>query len=319
MIPVNETLVGDSACMVRLRAQIERAARSPVPVLIEGPTGSGKELVAIALHRLSQRTGKLVPVNVCAIAETMFEDALFGHVRGAFTGAVSSSRGFALEADRGSLFLDEISSLALPSQAKLLRMIESKRFRPIGGREDLQSDFRLIVASNTSLADETREGRFREDLFHRVSALSLQVPPLRARRGDVPILCEHFALRFAEHGGRFAEFAPAALEALQRYDWPGNVRELRSVIEVAITMADDLVISSADIEAQLCLRQGHRTQVAKSMAAREEMARLLATHAGDTREVAGALGVNRATVYRRLRELAIPTPKNRRSTGIASA
>ena len=169
-------LIGDSTAMHHLRAQITRVASSQIPVLIEGPTGSGKELVAQALHRESERKGPLVAVNVCAIADTMFEDAMFGHVRGAFSGAIGDHTGYLLEAHRGTVFLDEIGSLAIGAQIKLLRALETHEFRPVGARGDRTSDFRLIAATNVPLAKAVSEGAFRADLAFRLSGVVIRVP-----------------------------------------------------------------------------------------------------------------------------------------------
>lgn len=312
MQPGTSALIGNSPIMIRLRAQIERVAEGPLSVLIEGPTGAGKELVAIALHQMSRRAGALVAVNVCAIPETMFDDAMFGHARGAFTGAITDSPGHAVEANGGTLFLDEISSLPLSLQSKLLRMAETKQFRPVGARQDRRSDFRLVAATNQSLSALVDEGRFRSDLQHRLSALILRVPPLRDRLEDVPELAGFLSKQFARSGGRLARLSDDALLALADYDWPGNVRELRAVIEGTTTMSDSSIVTAHDVQAHLRERRLMRVGSASRDAERDEMLRLLERHLGDTSELARALGIDRATVYRRLRSLGIPTPRQRR-------
>ena len=186
-------LIGDSLPMRQLRALIARVATSTLSVLIEGETGSGKELVARALHEMSGRSGALVALNVCAVPDSMFEATMFGHVKGAFTGALRDSAGYLTEAHRGTLFLDEVSGLSLTNQVKLLRAIETKEFRPVGARSDQRSDFRLIAASNEDMVHLVEGGQFRRDLAHRLGGIKLTVPPLRDRLEDVPILAAHFA------------------------------------------------------------------------------------------------------------------------------
>src|SRR5688572_4167741 len=239
---VGSLLLGDSRAIQRLRSLIARLATSNAPVLIQGPTGSGKELVAEALHLCSGRPGPFVPFNVCAISDGTFESQLFGHVRGAFTGAVQDTRGYLAEADRGTVFFDEICSLTLNAQAKLLRAIETRSFRPVGGRHDRTSDFRLVAGSNEDLAALVGEGRFRLDLYHRLRALLVRVPPLVDHLEDVPLLARHFA-RCAADGGT-TQLTDAAIACLMEHRWPGNVRELRNVVEFAIALADGPIVDS---------------------------------------------------------------------------
>src|SRR5689334_2690200 len=189
---VDRLLIGASQPMQQLRALVIRASRSRLPVLIEGPTGAGKELVARALHMGSGRSGDLIAFNVCAIAESVFEDALFGHVKGAFTGAMRDVAGYLAEANGGSLFLDEINGLPLASQAKLLRASVTGLFRPVGAQRDRTSDFRLIAATNDDLASAVAAGSFRRDLLYRLSGLTISVPALSARLDDLPELVQHF-------------------------------------------------------------------------------------------------------------------------------
>lgn len=305
-------LIGTSPAIISLRAQIAKAAVSPLPVLVEGPTGAGKELVAQSLHVLSRRRGPLVAINACAIAEGLFESELFGHVRGAFTGALNDRDGYLSEAHNGTLFLDEMASLPLGLQAKLLRVVETRTFRPVGARSDRTSDFRLVAATNRPLGRLIEEGTFREDLAHRLSGLTLRVPPLRDRMEDVVPLALHFGQQFALRGGRIASFSDDAFSELLDYSWPGNVRELRAAIEVAIAMSDRRILSASDIRAQLRDRRmtAHSTTVEDQE--RRDLVELLHRCDGDTRAMARALGVDRGTVYRRLKHLGIATPRQRR-------
>ena len=313
MTLVPQIMVGSSRAMQQLASQIRTIAPSPVPVLIEGPTGAGKELVAHLLHSQSGRAGRFVPLNVCAITDSMFEDALFGHVRGAFTGAVGSTTGYALEAHRGTLLLDEISTLALALQVKLLRLIETKMFRPLGGKIDVTSDFRLVAASNESLWERAGAGHFREDLLHRIAGIVLRVPALRERAEDIPLIAKTLLATFSQQLGRAVTLTDAAVRVLQSYDWPGNVRELRAVLESAATMAGQGIVCEAQIHAQLHERLLRLAGRADAIRAHGALTDLLNEHEGDVMAVAKALGVNRATVYRRLRELGIPTPRQRRT------
>lgn len=297
-------IIGDSPPMRELRALILRVARARLPVLVDGPTGSGKELVAQALHAASKRTGRFVAFNVCAISETMFEDALFGHERGAFTGATGDVCGYLGEADGGTLFLDEISGLPLAGQAKLLRAIETRMFRPIGARQDRQSDFRVVAATNENLHGLVRVGRFRNDLLFRLSGMVIEVPPLCDRLEDVPALALHFTQQVSPTGEP-VEVTAAALNDLRSYDWPGNVRELRQVIECAVALSGSAVLGRDEIDAALQRAGRHPLNVEPAGVAREWLREVLEQHGWDTERAAQHLGVHRATVYRRMRQLGL--------------
>jgi len=301
-------IIGDSPEIERLRQLILKVAPSRLPVLVEGPTGAGKELVADALHRLSGRSGAYVAFNVCAIPDTMFEDALFGHAKGAFTGATADSAGYLAEANGGTVFLDEIGGLPIGMQSKLLRAIETQQFRPVGGRLDRRSEFRVVAASNESLTSMVREHRFRSDLLHRIGGVVLRVPPLSERAGDVTMLATYFAERSAHQLARHVSFTPSALEALRIYEWPGNVRELRSVVEALLVFSDGPQICARDIEVALSERRIHGGGAA-DFAHRARLLDLLEHFDGDTALVASALGVGRATVYRRMQRLGVAPPK----------
>ncbi|MBV9107954.1 MAG: sigma-54-dependent Fis family transcriptional regulator [Gemmatimonadetes bacterium] len=293
-------IIGESETMQRLRALVQRAAPLSLPVLIEGPTGSGKELVARALHTLSGRRGRFVAVNVCAIPEPMFEATLFGHVRGAFTGAVRDSDGYLAEADRGTLFLDEIGALSPAAQGKLLRAVETHDFRPVGGRRDCTSDFRVVAATNEPLHALVAGGRFRADLAHRLNAVQVAVPALVERMEDLPALAAHFAA-LASPGATVA-LPGQALARLQEHDWPGNVRELKYVVERAVAFAADGAVDAFE------LKLGRSSDAGERMAERDELLALLAACGWDTEAAARRLGVHRATIYRRMERLEIVRP-----------
>ena len=299
----DNALVGESAPMRQLRALIARVAPTRLPVLIEGPTGSGKELVAAQLHCASGRTGSLVAFNVCAIGESMFEDALFGHVRGAYTGAIGEAMGYLREANGGTAFFDEVSGLPLPLQAKLLRAIETGVFRPIGAARDARSDFRPIAATNDDLSELVRHGRFRADLWHRMSGVVLRVPALIDRIDDVPLLARHFL-------GAAARVTDDALAALMSRAWPGNVRELRQVLDAASVFANG-AIDAVAIEAAVANRgtsAPNANSPARSLAERSELVAVLESAAWDTGRAASELGIHRATMYRRMKRHGIEIP-----------
>lgn len=305
-------MVGQSLAIRCLRSMITRVARSPLPVLVSGPTGAGKELVAEAIHRVSGRAGALVAVNVCALGEGTFESALFGHVRGAFTGAVGDVAGLVKEADRGTLFLDEIGALPMREQAKLLRVLETRTYRPVGGSRDQVSDFRLVTATNENLDDAVREARFRDDLRYRLGKVVLHVPSLLERRDDVPALVRHFVDLASPDGPVLVD--DAAMEALAGYEWPGNVRELRSVVSTLLLLGDGVRITRSEVLAALD-RPATVVDASQSLAAsraRAALTRLLEECAWDTSLVAAELRVHRVTVYRRMRALGISVPAHAR-------
>jgi Nif-specific regulatory protein len=245
--PAGEEIVGASQAMQQLRQQIVRLAPKPCSVLITGESGSGKELVALALHRQSMRAdGPLVPVNCAAITATLPEAELFGHCKGSFTGADRDHPGLFQQAHEGTLFLDEIGDLSLECQAKLLRALESGRIRPVGSREEIEVNVRILAATNRDLGQLVREGRFRNDLFFRF-AVPIHAPPLREHAEDIAELVEHFLPRLAREYHRPVQLSEAALARLSAYKWPGNVRQLRSVLELAVAMCDSDVIDAKEL------------------------------------------------------------------------
>jgi DNA-binding NtrC family response regulator len=242
-------IIGRSPKMQDLYARILKVAETPSSVLVTGESGTGKELVARAIHRLSPRSaGPFVRVNCGALAEGVLESELFGHERGAFTGAVRQRRGRFELADGGTLFLDEIGEIGPAMQVKLLRALQEHSFERVGGEKTIQVDVRVVAATNRDLKAAVREERFREDLFYRLYVIPLELPALRERREDVPLLCDHFLGRLAHRFGRPRPvLADGALKLLQQYDWPGNVRELENVLERAFVLCDAGVIQSEDL------------------------------------------------------------------------
>jgi DNA-binding NtrC family response regulator len=315
--PTMNVMVGDSEPMQRLRAMIETVAPTRLPVLISGPTGAGKELVAAALHAQSGRRGTFVPFNVCAISDTMFEDALFGHVRGAFTGATNDTQGFLREADAGTVFLDEVSGLPPMLQAKLLRAIETGVFRPVGARRDVQSHFRVVAATNERLDRLVGEGRFRADFAHRIGAVTVHVPALVERLDDIPQLVRHFLDAI---GSQHVRFGSEAVEALLDHTWPGNVRELKHVVEWSAAFSNGH-LSAETLRAAVAQRSsmGSGNQADAEALERIEMRKLLERCGGDPDMVAQHLGVHRATLYRRLKRLGLGVRDARTRTTDARA
>ncbi len=240
-----QRLVGNSPVMQKLRARVESVGPRDVRVLIVGPSGSGKELVARAIHELSSRhAGPLVNVNCAALPRELVESELFGYERGAFTGATSRRRGFFELADGGTILLDEISELAPEAQAKLLRVLEDLRFRRVGGEEEVQVDVRVLAASNQDLAHRVACGRFREDLFHRLNVVTVEVPSLNDHPADLPDLVKHFLAHF---GALETRFTAVAIDQLRRHPWPGNVRELRNTIQRTLAFAPGREITTVDL------------------------------------------------------------------------
>ncbi len=246
-----ESIIGGSKVIRDILSLVKTAASTRSSVLIQGETGTGKELVARALHEASPRAREpFIVVNCSALAESLLESELFGHERGAFTGAFRMRRGRFETAHKGSLFVDEIGGISLHTQVKLLRVLQEGEFQRVGGEEEIAVDVRLIAATNKNLKQEVKQGRFREDLFYRVNVIPIFVPPLRARRGDIPTLARYFSRMCAARAQRpVLDIEPDALDALSRYDWPGNVRELENIIERVVLLASGPSIRLSDFPA----------------------------------------------------------------------
>src|SRR5436190_6527102 len=248
-VDAQHTMVGESYAMVKLREQVTIAAPTNGRVLIFGENGTGKELVARNIHALSRRrTGPFVEVNCAAIPEELIESELFGHVRGAFTGAVADRRGKFELAHGGTIFLDEIGDMSLKTQAKVLRVLQEQVMEPVGGSNRIRVDVRVLAATNKDLTAEIRAGNFRDDLYFRLNVVPIFVPSLRERQDDVPLLADHFMAMLArEYGRRVKTFDAQAMAALKEYSWPGNVRELRNLVERLIIMVPGDVIAAHDL------------------------------------------------------------------------
>jgi DNA-binding NtrC family response regulator len=313
-------IVGRSAATRRLREELRRAAAAESPVLITGESGTGKGLVAKAIHRLSARGAEpLVTVNCGAIPEQLLESELFGHVRGAFTGAVADRDGRVQQADRGSLFLDEIGELSPGAQVKLLRFIDEQAFERVGESQPRSANVRILCATNRNLAQAIASGLFREDLFYRVNVLSVHIPPLRERSEDLPLLAQHFLETMAAESGKAVRaIAPAALEILRARPWPGNARELRNVLERAFVFTSGDAILARDLPAGLAApspapatapARGGDADAGLRERLRGEERRLireaLEASGGVRAEAARRLKIPRSTLVRRIGELGI--------------
>jgi DNA-binding NtrC family response regulator len=304
-------LIGNSPPMVQLYKKIALAARSDSPVLITGETGTGKELVARSLHQFSPRRDRpFVPVNCGALTETLLESELFGHERGSFTGAVASRKGLFEQAQGGTLLLDEISETSPGFQVRLLRALQEGEIRPVGSHRVVQVDVRVVAASNRDLHELLDAGKFRKDLFYRLSVVHLEVPPLRDRSDDIPQLASHFLQRSSDRMGRQLRISPEAVAALKEYDWPGNVRELENVIErVAVLKTDPKIgvedltfLKPPDTPGDLPLNE-------LGLVEREKIVEVLRECSGNKAEAARRLGIERKSLYRKAKRLGIDLEK----------
>jgi DNA-binding NtrC family response regulator len=300
-------LIGNSPPMVELYKRIALAARSDSPVLISGETGTGKELVARSLHQFSVRRNRpFVPVNCGALTETLLESELFGHERGSFTGAFASRKGLFEQAQGGTLLLDEITETSPGFQVKLLRALQEGEVRPVGGNRVVQVDVRVVAASNRDLEGEMLQGKFRKDLFYRLSVVHLVVPPLRERTDDIPQLANHFLRLVADRLSRKLKLGDDAIQVLQRYSWPGNVRELENVIERVAVLKTDASIGCDDFHFLKASTDDSDLNLNElSLVEREKIIEILRESRGNKTEAARRLGIERKSLYRKAKRLGI--------------
>jgi DNA-binding NtrC family response regulator len=322
-------LIGNSEALNRVRAMIEKVAETDATVLVRGESGTGKELVARELHERSshRRRGAFVAVNCAALPSELVESELFGHERGAFTGASARRRGKFEQADGGTLFLDEIGDMSAGVQAKLLRALEERRVERLGGSESIPVDVRIVSATHRPLEQEIEKGNFRADLFYRLRVVTVDIAPLRERREDIPILAETFARQAAERYGLAPRtIAPAALRRLVEYDWPGNVRELRNAVERALIMAEGDELNARDLPDEIgaaarASKESSATNATDSSALavpftsdfredrrefeRRYIARCLEESGGNVTRAAAVLGMHRQSLQHKLRELGL--------------
>ncbi len=308
--PSQGGLVGSSPAFNRALEAVQRVAASTLPVLLQGESGTGKELFARAVHEASERrNGPFVVVDCSGLPEALFESELFGHEKGAFTGAQQRKKGLVETAAGGTLFLDEIGDVPLGMQVKLLRLIESGTFRRVGATETLQADFRLVAATHKPLTQMIRDGSFRQDLYYRIAAFPIHLPPLRERAGDIPLLVDSFLQRGAR-AGQALRVQPAAMARLQAHDWPGNIRELRNALERARLYADDGVVRPEHLPEwqDPWPPTGPAPRVSGPAAPAvgdEDIRRLVAEGRLSRRDMAAQLGLSERTFYRRLKALGL--------------
>ena len=309
-------IVATTPPMMRVFDLVNQVAASNATVLILGESGTGKELVAKAIHGLSHRRGRpFVALNCAALSEGLLDSELFGHEKGAFTGAAAAREGRFEFADKGTLFLDEVGDMPLPVQVKLLRVIQERTITRVGSNEPIEVDVRLIAATHKNLEQEVRRGTFREDLYWRLKVVSVHVPPLRDHKGDVPILIERFVAEFARRHGRPAKaISPDALRLLLQYDWPGNVRELQNVVESMVLLSQGETLGVESVPREL-----HESRPGTALVAvdtldgmtlkrvERELIRLnLEKFEGNRARAAKALGISERTLYRKIKEYGVP-------------
>jgi DNA-binding NtrC family response regulator len=301
-----ENIVGRSPQMLQVYKTVARVAESRSTVLIAGESGTGKELVARAIHFNSPRSSKpYVAVDCGSLAETLLESELFGHVRGAFTGAVTNKKGLFEEADNGTCFLDEVGDISLAMQAKLLRVIQEHEIKRVGGTETTKIDVRIIAATNKNLEELVAEKKFREDLFYRLNVVSIHLPPLRERLDDIPFLADHFLRKYAaENEKPVSRISAEVLDLLLRYQWPGNVRELENVIERAVTLSPHSLILPEDLPRRLRVEPSEisatslPSQVSLTELEKIYIKKVLEETGGNKKRAADILGIDRRTLYR---------------------
>ena len=307
-----DNVVSQNYKMAKVFEMIEAVSDTKTTILMSGDSGTGKSMIARAVHyRSPQRSGPFVEVSCGSLPETLLESELFGHAMGAFTGAVNDKQGKFLVADGGTIFLDEISSASPAMQVKLLRVLQTRQFEPVGSNETITTDTRVILASNNDLAEEVRQGRFREDLFYRINVLTVNLPPLAERTGDVSLLAERFLEGFCQTHARIKQgITDKAMEYMQGYHWPGNVRQLENVIERAVLLSKGPYIDVEDLPAAMKLQQistGHEPFASKSlkdalaMPERSIIRVALEANKWSRQKTAKALQVNRTTLYKKMK------------------
>jgi two-component system NtrC family response regulator len=308
-VEVFEEMLGTSQRIQEVFAAIRKVAMARAPVLLLGESGTGKEMAAMAIHRRSSRSnGPFIAINCGSIPENLLESELFGHEKGAFTGAHIQRKGLIESAAGGTLFLDEVGELTPGTQVKLLRFLQDQRFQRVGGREDIQIDTRVVAATNADLTQGIKDGRFREDLYFRLAVVVIHLPPLRERGDDVTVVARAFLERFTASNGKTGlTFAPETLRALTRHSWPGNIRELQNRVQRAVIMADGKRITPADLELPATVEPGSVTPLkeARECLERELVQQALKRHSGNISSTALDLGISRPTLYELMEKLRI--------------
>jgi DNA-binding NtrC family response regulator len=307
-----ENIIAKSPKMQQVIEVIKVVAKSNATVLITGETGTGKELVAQAIHSQSHRRGKpFVAISCAALPESLLESELFGHEKGAFTGAYAQKKGKFEVANRGTLFLDEIGEMSANIQVHLLRVLEEKRFTRVGGNEPIKVDVRVISATNRDMKEAVASRQFREDLYYRLNVVNIELPPLRERKEDIPLLAQHFLKKFAlDNHKEVTGFSPEATDFLLRYDWPGNIRELENAIERAVILAKKPIIELADLPQQkLVAAQQISLEKNLKQVEKEHIRNVLAETKGNYTEAARILGISRMTLYNKAKAYGLNVKK----------
>jgi two-component system response regulator HydG len=304
-------IIGTSLAIKKLFETLSMAAPTEATILLLGESGTGKELVANAIHQNSPRRERpYVKVNCAALPETLLESELFGHEKGAFTGAIDKKKGRFELADGGTIFLDEIGEMSLPTQTKILRVLQEREFEPVGGTKTIKVDVRIIAATNKQLEEEVSKGTFREDLYYRINVVPITIPPLRERREDIPLLAEHFLRIYSEKNKRAIRgFGQGVMQAFMQHSWPGNVRELENIVERMVIMSKGDTLALAGLPPALAGQQqeGERTPLPTSLKdiERDTIVKTLEQTGGNRTKTAAILGITRKTLQNKIKEYGI--------------